>query len=520
VSTTGSAESTGYFTRDRRQALSIVDRFAGQRLLDKTIGGRRFPGHDFEAERLDHYERLCATIRGVSLALRDISGRRKTVILVSEGSSFGAGMSDMTVRMPTATSGGRANVPTGSSRVMNEALAAAAAGNVAIYPLNPAGLDVPDADLIQVQALINSEMTADQYSQLLTEARQSKEMARDLAALTGGVSFVDTNDTLGAIDRAVRDASAHYILTYEPETPAKGAEYRTIEVRVRRPGLRVLARRGYSAPQTRPAPPMRVPGSLSPQLRTLLSGVMPDDGLPMRVQAVPVSRGEKAVTVAVIVEVNGSVLASVRRDRPLRIEQGLLTVDAKGKAANGTRRIADLSLSPAQREILAATGLRSVWAVSLPPGQHALRVATIDVETGRGGSVYLDVDVRNSPLPPPDVLLASRVLSAMPTLFADQRLATWISAMPTATRVFPEGDVLTITLPTAAAPAAARLAKASGEVVWEGRSTPAPNAPAVQFVIPLQGMASAVCELTVETSQGTARTTLGIVSADATPAKQ
>ena len=75
------------------------------------------------------------------------------MILLSEGSSFGAGMSDMIVTMPTPTNGERANVPTGSLKVMNEALAAAAAGNVAIYPLNPAGLDVPDADLVQVQGM-------------------------------------------------------------------------------------------------------------------------------------------------------------------------------------------------------------------------------------------------------------------------------------------------------------------------------------------------------------------------------
>ena len=72
-------------------------------------------------------------------------------------------------------------------------------------------------------------------------------MARDLAALTGGVSLVDTNDPLAGIDRVVRDASSHYVLTYEPETPPKGTEYRHIEVKVHRPGVRVLARRGYRA---------------------------------------------------------------------------------------------------------------------------------------------------------------------------------------------------------------------------------------------------------------------------------
>jgi VWFA-related protein len=519
VTMTSSSESTGYFTRDRQRALQMIDRFTGQRLLDKTMAGKRYGPHDFEAERLDHYERLCAMIRNVSFALREVSGRRKTVVLVSEGSSFGAGLSDMTVRMPTPTSGGRANVPTGASRVMNEALAAAAAGNVAIYPLSPAGLDVADADLIQVQGLVNSELTAADYSNILTEARQAKEMSRDLAALTGGVSLVDTNDALAGIDRAVRDASSHYILSYEPQTPTKGSEYRSIDVKVRRPGVRVLARRGYNAPGTRPMPPMKVPASLPPQLRALLSGVMPDDGLPMRVQAAPVSRKGETATVAVVVEVNGSVLGGAQPKPKLRVEQGLLTVNATGKAANGTRRVFDVSLSPAQWEILSATGLRTVWAIDLPAGRHHLRVASIDVETGRGGSVYLDVEVPRGPGLPAGMLVASQVLSAMPTVFTDPRLARWTTVTPTATRVFTRSDVLTVVVPhTASAPVIARLSNANGEVVWEGSGTPIEGVAAVQFIVPLDRVGSSVYDLTVDGSEGLTRTTIGIVSPPKTEA--
>jgi VWFA-related protein len=509
VVTTGSADSTGYFTRDRRRARQMIDHFMGQRLLDKTMAGLRFSGHDFEAERLDHYERMCATIRNVSLALREVSGRRKTVVLLSEGSSFGSGLSDMTVRMPTARGDARANVPTGASRVMNEVLAAAAAGNVAIYPLNPAGLDVPDADLIQVQGL-RSRTPDTAYSAVLTEARQAKEMARDLAALTGGVSLVDSNDAPGGIDRAVRDASSHYVLGYEPETTPKPSEYRRIEVKVRRPGVRVLARRGYYGLGDRAPAPMTVPGSLSPQLRTLLAGVMPDDGLPMRVQAVPVSRSGRSATIAVIVEVNGSALDGEPR-RALKIEQGLLTLDARGKASNGTRRIFDMSLSPAQWEVLTATGLRSVWSVDLPAGPHQLRVASIDLGTARGGSVYLDVDVpeRSSP---PTMLVASRFLSVMPTPFSDQRLAPWTSAMPTATRVFPEGDILSVTVPqTATGPATARLSDATGTGLWEGAGTPLDGAAGTRFVVPLENVSCPVCDLTIQTGEGLVRTTIGIV---------
>jgi VWFA-related protein len=514
VTTTGAAESTGYFSRDRRHALQMIDHFTGQRLPDKTMVGLRFPGENFEAERLDHYERLCRTIRDVSLGLRDVAGRRKTVILVSEGSSFGAGMSDMIVTMPTATNGERANVPTGSLKWMNEALAAAAAGDVAIYPLNPARLDVPDADLIEVQGLPSAPGLVEAVTTaLLTEARQAKEMSRDLAALTGGVSLVDTNEPLAGIDRAVRDASSHYILSYEPETAPKRNESRRIEVKVRRPGLRVLARRGYRVADSPPPPPMKVPDSLTPQLRTLLAGVMPDDRLPMRVQAIPVDRKGKMATVAVIVEVNGSALAGERRDRGLQIEQGLLTVNASGKAANGTRRRFDVSLSPAQWDVLSATGLRSVWAIDLPAGRHQLRVASIDNATNRGGAVYLDVEVPDAPALAPGALVASRFLSAMPTVFSDERLSRWTSVIPTAARVFPEGDVLTVTAPHAgSAPAIARLSNAAGSIVWQGSGTPVDGAPAVRFIVPLERLGAPVCDLTVETSYGAVRTTIGLLS--------
>jgi hypothetical protein len=258
---------------------------------------------------------------------------------------------------------------------------------------------------------------------------------------------------------------------------------------------------------------MKVPGSLSPELRTLLSGVMPADTLPMRVQAVPLVRKGTSTTVAVIVEVNGPALASDRREGALHIEQGMLTVNATGRAANGVRRAIDAALTPLQWEILANTGLRSVWAIDLPDGLHQLRVASNETGAGRGGSVYLDVDVRNDKASAAGMLVSSRFLSMMPTVFVDERLERWTTAMPTTTRVFPEGDVLTVTVPHGAGtPATARLIDAGGRVVWEETGTAVAGASAAQFTVPLEGVGSPVCDLVVVSSHGSLRTTLGIVS--------
>jgi len=231
----------------------------------------------------------------------------------------------------------------------------------------------------------------------------------------------------------------------------------------------------------------------------------------MRVQAVPVSRSGKMATIAVVVEVNGTALGDAQRNRALKIEQGLLTVNATGKASNGTRRILEMSLSPAQWEVLTATALRSVWAIDLTAGRHQLRVASIDLGTGRGGSVYLDIDVPEGSAP--GMLVASRFLSLMPTAFSDQRLARWTSAMPTAIRVFPDGDMLTVTVPqTVTTPATARLSNAAGHAVWEGAGTPLEGVAGVQFMVPLQSAGCPVCDLTVQSGDRTVRTTIGIVS--------
>lgn len=438
----------------------------------------------------------------MSLALRDVTGRRKSLLLITEGSAFGAGMSDMM---------NRRYAKAGATRVMQEALAAATVGNVAIYPLNPAGLDTADGELVQGFGEVKHE----EYLAILEESRHSSEMTRDLASMTGGGSLVDTNDALAGVDRVLRDASHHYVMSYEPATAPRGSEVRRIDVRVKRPGVRVLARRGYQATSAKPPPPLDIPSSLSPQLRTLLSGVVPDEGLPMRVQAVPLTRQGRATVVAVIIEIEGSALTTGATGRQvLAIDQGLLTIDEKGKAHNGTRRSFDLALSATQWEVLRLSGLRSVWAVDLPPGRHQLRVAAFDKGADRGGSLYVDVDVPRNEPSSPGVLVASRFLSVMPTPFVDQAISRWTSDTPTATRVFPQGDVLTVTVPhrVAAGAATGRLTAADGRLVWQGESEGInDSAVLARIVVPLDAAPPGVYELAVDSSHGTSRVTIGVV---------
>jgi len=81
-----------------------------------------------------------------------------------------------------------------------------------------------------------------------------------LALETGGERIRNRNNLRPALDRIADESSTYYMIGYVPIKPFDGS-YRSIDVKVRRPGVRVIARRGYLAthvPDKEP-PPQPVP---------------------------------------------------------------------------------------------------------------------------------------------------------------------------------------------------------------------------------------------------------------------
>jgi hypothetical protein len=68
-----------------------------------------------------------------------------------------------------------------------------------------------------------------------------------LAQETGGVAFNNTNNLRPAFERVESDQRNYYLLGYTPIKTEFDGRFRTIQVRVKRPGLTVAARKGYFA---------------------------------------------------------------------------------------------------------------------------------------------------------------------------------------------------------------------------------------------------------------------------------
>lgn len=440
TSTPGRA--TAGFVRDRRRALEIVESFGGLRLPDPTLEmrqtpqtfsnpllqGMRTPGlAASEQQRSMRLEDAYEAIGRIASAVREVSGRRKSLVFLTEGSSVGGSIT---------SSGTLSADVTGA---MMDALAAASVADLAIYPMNPAGLDLPTDRMIEgftrqvdtasennTRGYGGREIAHDDLSAVITQFMQARNQLRDLATLTGGVSLIDTNDLESAVERVLRDASDYYVIGYEPDKEAKGTKVRPIEVRVARPGVKVYTRKGYIPP---PADPemQKVPSSVSPTMRTLLSGIVPVDALPMVVQLIKIDEQKGKTRYAVVTETAGGPLVEGIAGDRVGIEQAILTIDMDGKVANATQKKAELKVAPAQVEMLGSLGVRTVWCIDLPPGAHQVRVATVHQQTGRGGSMYLDVTVEPGTPTHADALEALTRIPK-PTAFVDPDAKKFMTA--------------------------------------------------------------------------------------------
>jgi VWFA-related protein len=110
-------------------------------------------------------------------------------------------------------------------------------GNVTFYPVHARGLVVFDSP-------IGPDSPPDGIVDA-SNLRTRIDSMRTLAVETDGTAIVNTNDLTGGLKRIADDLSSYYLLGYYSTNTKLDGRFRSITVRVKRPGVRVRARRGY-----------------------------------------------------------------------------------------------------------------------------------------------------------------------------------------------------------------------------------------------------------------------------------
>jgi hypothetical protein len=215
---------------------------------------------------------------------------------------------------------------------------------------------------------------------------------------------------------------------------------------VRRPGLRVVARKGYLAPDDAARPSDSFAG-LAPELSDLVRRPMSTLGLPLAVAAVPLTGKFDNVSVTVEVGPEAIVFETVNGEQVNTIDLVILPLGIGGKVYPMVKGHVRLALPKADAEAVRAHGLRAVERVTLPPGTYQLHVAARETGRGTSGSVICDVvvpDLSAPGLAMTPIILSSGKARRMPSANRDDQLVRALGGgPPTTARVFQRDETLT-----------------------------------------------------------------------------
>jgi VWFA-related protein len=457
IHTSGSTEASQEFTSDPRLLHASIDRFIGQKLRSRTLErldeynrnpllqpgaqGDGQTGRDvkildpLDAERGYFARATLDTMRNLADFMGSIRGRRKAILMFSEGIDY---------QILDVFDSRDASAVLGATR---DAIAAASKANVNFYTIDPRGLNVMGDENMELggfPADPSYNLNPQAFEQ---ERRLAVDSLRVLAEQTGGFAAVERNDYADAFDRIVRENSSYYVLGYYPPSNKRDGKFHKIEVKLKRPGLRVTARKGYAAPKGKGEPTaVAASAGTSTALRDLINSPLQAAGLTLSVTAAPFDAPKDNVSVTV--EIVGRNL-KFTPDKGLftnTVEVSMLPLEARGKAQQGRRSEVKLNLKPQTAQIMAATAVRLSPRLTLPPGRYQLRVAAKETG-GLTGSVFYDLtvpDFTKEKFNMSGVVLTAATAQVTPTAEADPVLKQALPGPPTTRREFYPIDVLAL----------------------------------------------------------------------------
>ncbi len=411
----------------------------------RTLGKSAKPTVDIQDfERAQRVITVFDTVRALAESLAPLSGRRKSVVMFSEGFNY----------QLTEPFGMRS--VSDVLRATQDTLNAAARANVSFYTIDPRMLDGAGTDFMQMSG--PGMPNGATQTAIREELQRSQDSLRVLAEETGGFASLNVNSFASAFDRIVQSNSQYYVLGYAAPQHQQDGRFHSIDVRVKRPGVKITARHGYASQRQatpeelkkreaeRVARDARRPNSdkTSTALRDVLGAPLQKGGLALSVHAAPFRHSDKESSVALAIEIDGDRL-------PLspagKLELSFYDVNDRGRASNGVRKEIDLALKPETAARVKSHGIRLNQRIMLAPGRYQIRVGVRESAGGESGSVFYDLtvpDFRKDSLALSGLLVTSVSAQQTPTAEVDAMVAKRLPGAATSRREFPVGDTLAV----------------------------------------------------------------------------
>ena len=203
---------------------------------------------------------------------------------------------------------------------------------------------------------------------------------RDAAQETGGELCNDSLEPQSCVQKALEDATDHYLLSYETHSRSSQPEWRQIRVRVERPGVTVSARNGVMI-----APTLRTGEKKREQIAAALASPVDLPGLRLELQPFPPHQLGQKFLLSLLMRSDANRPGVWNSDGTDFTVAGIVlsgsgVVQTFGEDVHGQlprKTVSDLD----------ASGLAWTHKITAPKDATAVRLVVRDNATGRIGSI-------------------------------------------------------------------------------------------------------------------------------------
>jgi len=414
------------FTSDAARLIEAMERYRPRTLAGPDTVERAAPDTGIGA--LDQYLMradqimsdmdAASRVRRTAAALEAIAGRvtalpgRKNLVWVTGGIPFSLGLGLRPMQDPARRTK-RAQIPSGMDRrknpldagdddmfieypgaqkrifdAENERVARAMdSADMAVYPVDAQGLvGNPAVDARNRKSLEFEQRRKTTATSLPEEFYSNRETMQSIAGRTGGIAFLDENETGRAIAAAVEDSRVNYVLTYHPSQSHWDGRFQRIKVRVNRPGVSVRHRGGYLAlPEE-----ARVESNRQTALLEDAHSPLESTAIRLVVATRPDTPSAGRLDLRVIIEAKD--VAFSRKDRSWAGKIDLAYVQQPTPDGKGTTLLKDnveLKLTPENYARIIEEGLIIPKQLSMDSFAYRLKVVVRDANSGAVGSVEI-----------------------------------------------------------------------------------------------------------------------------------
>ena len=264
----------------------------------------------------------------------------------------------------------------------------------------------------------------------LGERQLSEQM---VAEATGGVAYSETNDLASSVLKAIDNGANYYSIAYVPPDQKENGAYHKIDVKVDRPGVTVVFRKGYYSDNLAKdklapgltlsvTPPPAYGGNMKapmsrgfPTSQDILFnvGVAPSTTPPKpgdtRILGTlnPALQGRRLVRYSFDYVVPAQQITFVdgpNKTHKAALDFDIAVYDTNDKLLTGLSQIVKTTLNDStyQQDISERAPIRLSQQIDLPPGQLFLRVGVLDRTSNKVGTLELPLKVGGKPATPPD----------------------------------------------------------------------------------------------------------------------